>query len=66
MSAIALKKQLPIAGKGEDEMHEIVDLQKHTRDVTAVTGNHVTENRGTRVVHNFLQLSYETSLTSRP
>jgi hypothetical protein len=54
MSLIELKKHLPIAGKGENEMHEIVDLQMHTRDVTAVTGNHVTENRGTRLVHNFM------------
>jgi hypothetical protein len=57
MSFIELQKQLPIAGKGENEIYIIVDLQKLTRDVTAVTGDHVTENRGTRVGSQFMHLS---------
>jgi hypothetical protein len=57
MSLIELKKQMPNAGKGENEIYEIVDLQEHTTDVTAVMGSHATENRGARVVHNLWQLS---------
>jgi hypothetical protein len=49
MSLNQRKKELRIpVGKGHNEIYEIVIPVKLTTDLTAVTGPHVPENRGTR------------------
>jgi hypothetical protein len=47
MSLNEIKKEFQIAGKGHNEILEIVDLLEEQRIVTAVTGAHVSENGGT-------------------
>jgi hypothetical protein len=52
MSLNEIKKEIQIAGKGDNAMLEIVDRMEHTPSVAAAVKNHVPGN-GRTCVHIF-------------
>jgi hypothetical protein len=47
MSSNGIKKQFKVAGKGQNEILEVVKSVEHTRSVTEAVEVHVSENGGT-------------------